>query len=132
MRIEVGEIFKPNWLMDLSNTPAININFPDLGSVPAYPIIFFVSILDQFRYSRRLCFRVCLYSLSRTIRSLPISPALPSATVAGNSTDSCAVCCRSLFGEVLMNEFQKMCIVLKKKGRKGEEERCIQGFVGET
>ena len=31
-----------------------------------------------------------------------------------------------------MNEFQKMCIVLKKKGRKGEEERCIQGFVGET
>jgi hypothetical protein len=132
MRIEVGEIFKPNWLMDLSNTPAININFPDLGSVPAYPIIFFVSILDEFRYSRRLCFRVCLYSLSRTIRSLPISPALPSATVAGNSTDSCAVCCRSLFGEVLMNEFQKMCIVLKKKGRKGEEERCIQGFVGET
>ena len=114
MRIEVGEIFKPNWLMGLSNTPAISFNFPDLGSVPAYPIIFSVSILGQFRYARRRCFRVCPRSFSRTIRILPVSPVLTSATVTGNSTDSCAVCCRALFGEVLMSEFQKMCIVLKK------------------
>jgi hypothetical protein len=50
MRIEVGEIFKPNWLMDLSNTPAISFRFPDLGSVPAYSAILSVSILSQFRY----------------------------------------------------------------------------------
>lgn len=50
MRNEVGEIFKPNWLMDLSNMPAISFNIPGLGSVPAYLIIFSVSILGQFRY----------------------------------------------------------------------------------
>jgi hypothetical protein len=50
MRIEMGEIFKPNWLMDLSNTPAVSFSLPDLGPVSAYPMIFSVSILGQFRY----------------------------------------------------------------------------------
>ena len=107
MRIEVGEIFKPNWLMDLSNTPAISFMFSRSRLSSSLFGDFLrehigpVSIFPEGAVSE------CAYvpSAARSEFYLPISPGLPFATVAGNSTDSCAVCCRSLFGEVLMSEF---------------------------
>ena len=45
-----GLNFQTSWLMDLSNTPAVSLSFQDLGSVPACPMIFYVSMMGLFRY----------------------------------------------------------------------------------